>query len=227
MRKIANLFFREQIVTSQLSITCHSTWLVLSNWNLFVTVAYKRSKLGDEKGGNDIFTSTCQENRRGYNIVFSGCFIRLLFERSDLRCHSRGMWFGTKYSSCKNSCQRFSDMKYWCEQTDLVPPVPAVWVVRVLHLTKPILEGDGGLGSSWALLWSQPARRSQGHVLSVDAEMQAIIWVVSEREKAKASRSLVKTWLFQRNFPVLMLCPVGVSALPAFHWESEENKMSN
>lgn len=54
-------------------------------------------------------------------------------------------------------------------------------------------------------------------MLSVDAEMQAIIWVVSEREKAKASRSLVKTWLFQRNFPVLMLCPVGVSALPAFH----------
>lgn len=30
--------------------------------------------------------------------------------------------------------------------------------------------------------------------------MQAIIWVVSEREKAKASRDLGKTWLLPKEF---------------------------
>ena len=113
--------------------------------------------------------------------------------------------------------QRFCDMKQRCEQTTLVPRVPAVWVVHMRHPRKPT---DGDRVSFQAVLWSLPVRRSssallslasstrgsaweqqgQRHVLRANSETQVMICIVSEREEAKASRDLGKTWLFLEEF---------------------------
>lgn len=78
---------------------------------------------------------------------------------------------------------------------------------------QPFLEADGHLVSSWAMVVSaceeeqlcptEPhmipgdLQEGQGHVLCVGTEIQAVIWVVSERENAKPDR---KAWLFLKDF---------------------------
>lgn len=61
------------------------------------------------------------------------------------------------------------------------------------HVGSPPSPAASTQGYAWE-------QEGQGHMWSVNAEMQAMVWVVSEREKAKASRDLGKTWLFLKEF---------------------------
>lgn len=118
-------------------------------------------------------------------------------------------------------------------------------VAHILHLSKPILDVDGDLVSSWATLRSLLARRS-GSVLPNQPHMECLgAGGAGPRAKCEcrvAGNDLgcvwegkmqkhVETWerhgYFYRNFPGLMLRPAGVPVLPASPWEREEVKMSN